>query len=110
MLKQSGVLFALIRAEVDAPRAHLFEQAGNARMGVLHVVHRVVVRLLFGKIEVEIKMLFSCPGYVEESRRVHAHFVAQVPQGFKLASAGGHGHAFAAAVQGHELHQPNLQA
>ena len=86
----------------------LAEQAGHARVGVLHVVHRVVIGVLAREFEVEVQVLLVAAHHVEEARGVVADVLAQLAQGHELAGAGRHLHPLAALVQHRELHQQDL--
>ena len=78
-------------------------------MRVLDVVDRVVVRVRLRQLEIEVEVLVVAAHHVEEARRVVADFVAQLAQRDELARARRHLRLLAAAIQRHELQEPDLE-
>jgi hypothetical protein len=78
-------------------------------VGVLDVIHRVLVALALGEVEVEIEVLVGLAQHVEEAAGVVADLVAQLAQGDELAGAGGHRRLLAVAVEHRKLHQRHVE-
>ena len=96
-------------AEVGQHAVPLPQHRAQAGVGVLDVIHRVLVALALGEVEVEIQVLVGLAQHVEEAAGVVADLVAQLAQGDELAGAGGHRRLLAVAVEHRELHQRHVE-
>ena len=100
---------AVDRVKGQGLLGQLPENARNARVRILDVVHRVVIRLRFRDIEIEVEVLVVGAHHVIEARGVITDFLAQLAQRVELAAAGPHLYALAAAIQRHELDELHLE-
>ncbi len=87
----------------------LAENTHDPGVSILDIVHRVVVGLGLGQVQVEVHVLLAFAHDIEEARRVVAHFLAQLAQGDEFAGACGHLHLLATAIEDGELHQQHVQ-
>ena len=77
----------VLRAPGPVSAARLRQHRADAGMGVLHVVHRVVVRLRGSEVEIEIERKIGLAQHVEEAAGIVADFLAQCAQRDVLAGA-----------------------
>ncbi len=85
-------------------RTHaLAQNRADPRVCVLHVVHRVVVALLLGELDVEVERLVGGAAQEEVAGRIGTHVVEKLLERHHLAGALGHANDLAAPEQVHEL-------
>jgi len=87
----------------------LAQNRANARMSILHVVHRVGVVLLLGNLDIEVDRLIGGTREHQEARSIHANFIDKLGESDHLARTLGHTHSFAIAEQVDQLSQHNLK-
>ena len=94
----------------SGPRlARLAQDRGDPRVRVLHVVDRVLGRLLAREVEVEVDRRVVRALQHEEARRVDADLVDQLVERDELAAALGHRRALAALDEVDELQHRDLE-
>ena len=87
----------------------LAQDRADARVRVLHVVHRVRRVLLLRHLDVEVDGLVGGLRQHEVAGRVHAHLVDELLERDHLARALGHAHGLAVAKQVHQLAEHDLK-
>ncbi len=87
----------------------LLHHAAHPGAGVLHVVHRIVVGLGLGELEVEIHVLLASTHHIVETRGIGTDLVDELAQRDKLTRPGRHRQPLIPAVENGELDQENIQ-
>ena len=100
---------AFFAAVHNALAFQLFQNAANAGVGVLHIVHWVVIVLLDGEVKVKIHGAAGLLLVKQETRAVNGHHIQQIGQADGLAAALAHAHGLAVLHQVHQLHQHHIQ-
>ena len=88
----------------------LAEDAGDAGVGVLDVVDRVVAGCALGELHVEVHLALGGAGQEKVAAGIAADFLDQVCQRDDLAGALGRTHDIAAVLERHELGDQDRQA
>ena len=94
---------------VDAALGRLREDAGDAGVGVLHVVDRVLVALALRQVDVELHLGVGGALEEEEAAGVGADLIDDLAQGDDLAGALREAHGLAAALEADELADDDLK-
>ena len=94
---------------IEPALAHLALHAGDARMRILNVVHRVVVGTGLGELEIEIQVLIIAAHDVEQASGIISYLIAQLAQGDELPRTRRHLRLLSAAEQRDELNQAHLE-
>ena len=84
------------------------QQAADARVRILHVVHGVLRVLAHGETEVEFHLRLGL-GVEEVAAGIHGNLVEQVGKRDRLAGTLGHAHDLTVAHELYQLHQHDVQ-
>ncbi len=91
---------AVQTAGVDVAFFCLSENAAHSGMGILNIVNRVIIRLGFRQVQVEVEMLVGFALRVKEPGRIGPDLLAQFPQCNEFAPPGGHRYLLATSRGG----------
>ena len=95
--------------KLHALALELFQHRADARVGVLHIVDRVLAVVAHGQVQVKVQRGRALALVEEEPRGINGHLVQQVGQGDGLAGTLAHAHGLAVAHQVDHLHQHDVQ-
>ena len=107
--RQAGQVGPGRTVESDSGFGHLAEDAGDPGVRVLHIVHRVFVRMRFGQVQVKVQLAVERAHDEEIPRRVPADFFDEFAERDALAGPFGHLDQLTALVQRHHLQDQHFQ-